>query len=98
MGEALDNFSLILTHLIKLCLFCILQDTQALGRNQTRQFVPCMSMFDPQSPLCLNSVRTPFCAQAQHALLAPAQLEEVGFGTVHIQARCADIAVIALTL
>ncbi len=48
------------------------------------QSVPCLSMFDPQSPVCLTSASIPFRAQTWHALSALARLEEVGFSTVRM--------------
>lgn len=54
------------------------------GRTHTRQFVPCPSMFDPQSPVCLTIVSTPYHAQARYSFLALARLKEVCFGTVRL--------------
>lgn len=52
------------------------------GCTHTKQFVPCPSMFDPQSPVCLTIVSTPYHAQSRYTFLALARLKEVFFGTV----------------
>lgn len=55
--------------------------------------VPCPSMSDPHSPLCLTSVSFPCHPKPRYTSLAPAQLEEVHFGTIqslmHKHKHCA---------
>lgn len=50
--------------------------------SYTRPPVACTSMFEPQSPVLLNSVRTLYHAQARYTALALGRIGEVCFSTL----------------
>ncbi len=61
------------------------------GRTHIRQSVPCLSTFDPKSPVCLTSVNAPYRNQAGPGLVKRGGLQH-GTGA-QAQARSANITV-----